>query len=176
MTHWKKLTNPNYLGSYSLENGEDMIVTIDYVAEELVIGPDGKKENCVVAHFTEGCKPMILNTTNLKTIAKIYKTPYVENWHGKKIQLYSASVKAFGETVDALRIREYVPKETEYRCADCGMIIKPYGKMSAAAVAQGTMKKYGEYLCAECGAERKNKKGAEEAASDVLAGVKDDND
>ena len=175
MTHWKKLTNPNYLGSYSLEDGQDLILTIDYVAEELVIGADGKKENCVVAHFVEDSKPMILNSTNMKTITRIYKTPYIEAWHGKKIQIYSAKVKAFGETVDALRIREYAPKEKEYRCADCGMIIKPFGKMSAAAVAESTMKRYGEYLCAECGAEHKKQKGAGEAAQDALAGDNDDN-
>ena len=37
-THWKKLTNPNYLGAYSIENGQDLILTIKYVQEEKVIG------------------------------------------------------------------------------------------------------------------------------------------
>ena len=31
-THWKKLTNPDYLGAYALEDGEDMIVTIKNVS------------------------------------------------------------------------------------------------------------------------------------------------
>ena len=30
-THWKKLINPNYIGAYSLEEGEDLTVKIDFV-------------------------------------------------------------------------------------------------------------------------------------------------
>ena len=33
-THWKLLTNPNYLGGYSIPEGSDIIVTIDYVRRE----------------------------------------------------------------------------------------------------------------------------------------------
>ena len=29
LTHWKKFHNPDYLGSYSLDPGKDMILTID---------------------------------------------------------------------------------------------------------------------------------------------------
>ena len=72
-THWKKLTNPDYLGAYALENGQDIILTIGYVREEKVTGTDGKKDDCVVCHFSEhGVKPMILNSTNMKTISKIF--------------------------------------------------------------------------------------------------------
>lgn len=91
-THWKKLTNPNYLGAYSIENGQDLILTIKYVQEEKVICPDGKKDDCVVCHFSENVKPMILNATNMKTITKLYKTPYIEEWTGKKIQIGRAHV------------------------------------------------------------------------------------
>ena len=87
-THWKKLTNPNYLGAYSIENGQDLILTIKYVQEEKVIGPDGKKDDCVVCHFSENVKPMILNATNMKTITKLYKTPYIEEWTSKKSDWY----------------------------------------------------------------------------------------
>lgn len=109
-THWKKLTNPNYLGAYSIENGQDLILTIKYVQEEKVIGPDGKKDDCVVCHFSENVKPMILNATNMKTITKLYKTPYIEEWTGKKIQIGIEKVKAFGDVVEALRVRNIIPK------------------------------------------------------------------
>ena len=102
-THWKKLHNPDYLGAYALEPGEDMISTIDYVGQEEITGNGGKKETGMVCHFAEkGCKPMILNATNSKTIEKIHGTPYIEEWHGKQIQIYIASVAAFGDTVEAL--------------------------------------------------------------------------
>ena len=75
-THWKKLTNPDYLGAYSIENGSDLIATIKSVALENVTGADGKKEQCTVIRFVEDLKPFICNRTNAKTISKIYDTPY----------------------------------------------------------------------------------------------------
>jgi hypothetical protein len=113
LTHWKKLHNPDYLGAYALQPGQDLIVTIKEVKNEMVTGPDGKKEECTVAHFKEsGIKPMILNSTNSKTITKVVGSPYIEQWAGKAIQIYIAQVQAFGEKVDALRVRPVAPKLT----------------------------------------------------------------
>jgi hypothetical protein len=36
-THWKKLTNPNYLGAYDFQQGEKRIVTIKEVIQEKVL-------------------------------------------------------------------------------------------------------------------------------------------
>lgn len=108
-THWKKNYNYDYLGAYSLADmGEDVILTIKETKKEKVIGTSGKKEDCFVVYFKESDKPMILNRTNAKTIEKVYKTPFVEDWVGKRVQLYSAKVNAFGETTDALRIRDFM--------------------------------------------------------------------
>lgn len=109
LTHWKKLNNPNYLGAYSLQPNEEPVLTIKSVGLEMVVGTDGKKEECTVAHFMEGVKPMILNVTNCKTIEKVHGTPFIEQWAGKKIRIYATTVKAFGEEVEALRIRPKVP-------------------------------------------------------------------
>lgn len=109
-THWKKLVNPDYLGSYSLTPGQDMILTIDRIVQEKVPDQKGKKKDCTVCHFKEPVKPMIMNRINQKTITQIYATPYIEDWVGKKIQLFSSQVDAFGEMVDALRIRANIPK------------------------------------------------------------------
>lgn len=104
-THWKKLENPDYIGAYSLEAGKDLTVTIEKVERQLITGTGGKKEECTVA-ILKGQKPMILNRTNMKTIQKLYDTPYIEQWAGKKITLYVAKTKAFGEdNVECLRIR-----------------------------------------------------------------------
>lgn len=155
--HWRKLTNPNYLGAYSLMPGQEIVATIKRVANEMVIGPDGKKEECIVAYFIENdIKPMILNSTNCKTIQKIYKTPYIEEWQGRKIQLYVETVRAFGEMVEALRIRPSIPKITgavssePVMCADCGAEVSAFGKMNAAQMADYTYSKYGKSLCSEC--------------------------
>jgi len=107
MTHWKKLTNPNYIGSYSLDDGKDLTVTIERVNQEKVKGTDGTDEDCIVAYI-KGYKPMILNKTNCKAIEQLHGTPMIEEWAGKQITLFIAKVSAFGSTVDALRIRPVV--------------------------------------------------------------------
>lgn len=156
-THWKKLINPDYLGSYSLDPGKDLILTIKNVGTEMVTGPDNRKEECIVAHFMEPSKPMILNSTNCKTISKMYKTPYIENWSGRKIQIFSESVKAFGETVDALRIRPRIPvaEKVSTTCTDCGKGISGYDKYSPEQIAQHTYATYGKPLCSECAVKAK---------------------
>ena len=151
LTHWKKLMNPDYLGGYALAPGQDLIATIKTVGNEEVTGTDGKKEICSVIHFVEAdVKPMILNATNNKTIAKLFKTPYIEQWSGRKIQIYTEKVKAFGEIWDALRIRPFLPVEKNLVCADCGSIIESFGKTTAEVVAKHTLNTYGRMLCSAC--------------------------
>ena len=109
LTHWKKLENPDYIGAYSIEAGQDLTVTIKEVKREMVMGTGGKKEECSVAYLI-GQKPFILNRTNQKTIAKILDTPYIEQWANKSITLFVARIKAFGEdNVECLRIRPFAP-------------------------------------------------------------------
>lgn len=172
LTHWKKLHNPDYLGAYALTPGQDLIATIKTVGNENVVGTDGKKEECMVMHFAErDVKPMILNSTNAKTIAKLLKTPYVENWSGRKIQIYTAEVKAFGEVVDALRIRPFLPKLDEDKpipCSECGTIIEAFGKMNPQQMAEYTQKQYGRPLCSACATKIAEAKKAEAAEKDVL--------
>lgn len=115
-THWKRLINPDYIGAYALNPDEDLTVTIDYVRREQVSGADGKKEECTVAHL-KGHKPLILNATNSKSIHKLYG-PYIEDWEGKQITLYASTTKAFGETVECLRIRPTVARPTRPKIAD----------------------------------------------------------
>ncbi len=159
-THWKKMTNPNYMGDYSIPQGGDLVATIEYVAQEKVVGIGGKSEMEIVAHFSDGNKPLILNKTNMKTIQKIYKTPYIEDWAGRAIQIYyDATIKFGRETVGGLRIRPFIPVQQKalLKCADCGNEIKAaYGK-DAKWVSQYTHKNYGKELCAECAARLKSK-------------------
>lgn len=152
-THWKKLTNPNYLGSYSLEDGKDIVLTIKAVRYETVTGADGKQEDCAVCYWVENQKPMILNTTNMKMIAKITGTPYIEDWAGQPIQIGVERVRAFGETVDALRVRKNKPRPVNAEpivCEECGSVIEPVGNYTADQVAAINKKRYGKQLCAAC--------------------------
>lgn len=101
LTHWKKLRNPDYLGAYALQPNEELVLTIKKAGVETILGVEGKKEDELVIHFMEDYKPMIVNATNAKTITKVHKTPYVEEWVGKKIQIYARRIRAFGEDMDA---------------------------------------------------------------------------
>ena len=107
-THWKKIQNNDYIGSYAINPGEELNVTITEVSRKIVKGPGGKQEECTVAEL-KNQKPMILNKVNQKVITKVLGSPYIEDWIGKTITLYVAMVDAFGERVEALRIRETKP-------------------------------------------------------------------
>lgn len=169
-THWKKLANPNYLGAYSIEDGKDLILTVRKVVQETVIGTDGKKEDCIVCYWQENQKPMILNVTNCKAIQKLLNTPYIEQWAGHRLQIGVEKVKAFGDVVDALRIRKKLPAAAEapIGCADCGQVIAPAYNMTASQLAAYTEKQYGRKLCAAC-AKKAKEAGKENADAESHA-------
>jgi hypothetical protein len=104
LTHWKKLTNPNYIGSEILQPNQELKLTIEKVQKEQVKTAEGTQE-CIVAYFKGGQKGMIINKTNAKIITKILDTPYIEHWANKSIIIYAAKVRAFGEMVEALRVK-----------------------------------------------------------------------
>lgn len=108
--HWKNYLDKNYLGAHNLEAGEEFLLTIEkFEGEELVQTTDGSKSSKQVLYFKEDKPKMILNITNATIIASLYGN-HPEDWIGKQIQVYSASVKAFGKQQDALRIRDFKPK------------------------------------------------------------------
>lgn len=111
-THFKKLRNPNYIGSYELMKSQDeyteLIVEIKTAVKDMVQNGD-KKEEAMVIHL-KNQKPMICNSTNAKSISKALGSPFIEDWSGKFITLYAKKIKAFGEWQYALRVRETVPE------------------------------------------------------------------
>jgi hypothetical protein len=110
-THWKKYFNYNYFGTYSLDDYEgDPILTIKSIGTEEVKDQNGKAETCMVCHWSEDEKPLILNKTNCKIIQFVYNSPHIEDWIGKRVQLYMKNnVKAFGAITTGIRIRDFVP-------------------------------------------------------------------
>lgn len=164
-THWKKVvSDPNFIGEGDFQEGEEKVVTIARVnASETVTTQEGKSKKAVV-HFKErDCKPMILNVARSKSIEKVAKSPYFEDWIGVKIQLYiEHGIKAFGEIVSAVRVRPFKPKAAvAVKCEKCGSDIAPGHGMTSEQMANYTRKKYGAALCAKCATE------ANKAAQDV---------
>lgn len=143
-THWKKLYNPNYLGAWAFQPGEEKTVTIRDVKREIIDNPTGSgKEECTVAYFEEDVKPLVLNVTNSKTIAKVWGTPYIEDWPGRKITLKVKKISAFGEMVDAVRVSSERPMEEVITCSVCGCVID-------AKIAAIAMQRFGKHICVNC--------------------------
>lgn len=114
LTHWKKLKHPDFIGAYALDPGKDLTLTIASVANENFKGMDGKTEEGIIIRWAEkDFKPMICNSTNAKAITKVTGSAYIEQWVGKQITLYAARVKAFGDDIEALRVRPYAPKPVQ---------------------------------------------------------------
>jgi len=114
-THIDKLRNPNYLGGWDLMDAEgktiDKIVTIKEIKNESVFNQKTQIEEQVITLIFEECKPIILNATNRKTLKKVTGTEYIEDMIGKKIQLTTKRIKAFGEFHDAIRIATSKPSD-----------------------------------------------------------------
>lgn len=147
--HWKEALPGDYLGAWSL-NGEDKILTIKSAGREIVTGANGKKEELLVIHWVENELPMVCNRTNAKCIAKLY-TPYLEDWQGKKIQLYPTTTRFGGEIVECIRVRPTAPKKAAaIKCESCGKAIAPAASMTAEQLAEYTKARYGKALCSAC--------------------------
>lgn len=84
--------------------GKAVPMTMARVVNEDVTGENGTAEKQIL-YFVESKKGMVLNKTNAKRIARLYG-PETDEWKGKVIELYTEPVKAFGETHNAIRVRE----------------------------------------------------------------------
>jgi hypothetical protein len=109
--HWKADLPADYFGAQHLVDGKDVIVQIADVRTESVRSQQGTEDKLVI-YFDGDVKPnkWICNKTNASRIENVLKTPYIDEWVGKKIQLYSEIVSAFGKTGPAIRVREFAPK------------------------------------------------------------------
>jgi len=117
-THWRNFHSTEYIGAYAFQPGERKIVTIKSAGVESVAGPGGKREDCLVVKFSENEKPLITNVTNSKAIEKVSGSGYIEDWTGTKIELYVTEVQAFGDTVEAVRVKQTAPKVTKPALTD----------------------------------------------------------
>ena len=146
---YRKYMDKNYLGSWDIPEGEDLILTISNVEQDDVKNERGSERKLTI-HFAEDYKPLIMNATNCDRITKAYGSPKVEDWVGKRIALTTEKVPAFGSVKDAVRIRPYPPKVTEAFCDECGQKIERHGEYSVNKIVQLSKAKYGKCLCWDC--------------------------
>jgi hypothetical protein len=118
MTHILEMFPPSkYIAAFEL-HGQDVTLTIERVVAEIIEGTDNRKDKRPVIYFSNGQKPFVANKTNVKIIVgKLGYGTDPKKWAGRSITLYPTTVKAFGETVEAIRVRPTVsqaapPRET----------------------------------------------------------------
>lgn len=161
--------NPNYLGSWDVEEtpNKEITLTISKIVDEDVVA-NGTKERCTVCYWTDSAfKPMVLNITNKKTLCKLYKTKDTEKLIGKSVVVGVEQVKAFGDVFEALRIRRRIPKlAAPAKCADCGKYIAGASGKSAEYIAGYTKKQFGVALCYDCAIKRNEVKQHAAAEAD----------
>ena len=158
---FRKYMDKSFLGSWDVPETGDLVLTVDYVDRDEVQNDRGKEKKLTI-HFREnGYKPMICNTTNAKAISKAYGSTKVEDWVNKKIAIYKATISAFGQTQECLRVREYPPKSDETYCEECGELITDHDGHKAKAIANNALTKFGRYLCYDCAVKAKKEQEAE---------------
>lgn len=108
-THYRKVFDSPYLSSMDVV--DPIALTIARVTQE-VDKTKKTKDTFNTAYFVEKfirpdekLKPMILNATNSKTMAKLTGSPYIEDWSGVRVTIYVERGIKFGrDTVDGLRV------------------------------------------------------------------------
>ena len=114
-THYRKVFKSDHLGVADLEEfleeGKRLVFTIKEVKQEYDVMVAGRNGNHNIAYFTEGIKPLVLNSTNSKTVKSFCKnSSFVEDWSNVLIELYiDANVKMKGDIVGGVRIKPNQP-------------------------------------------------------------------
>ncbi len=169
-----QMRDSEYLGAEDIDDGVEPILTISGLWNGMVTLQRGR-ENKDVLTFSEErvpgimqVRPLIINSTNRKTLRKLYGDAKASTLVGKQIQLYidhRVRDPQDGGLTDGIRIRPHKPRIQQQApvppCADCGQEIAPAMGKDARWLAGYTAKHYGVSLCAACAQKRKEQQAAE---------------
>lgn len=87
---------------------DEVIVTVEKVGKANVAQKDDEPEYKWLIRFKEFAKPMVLNATNIKRLAKACTSEETDDWVGKQVILYvDPDVEFAGNVVGGLRIRAH---------------------------------------------------------------------
>lgn len=158
-----------YLGAEDIDDNVEPVLTIAGLWNGMVTLQRGKEKKDVLSFAEERVpgimqvRPLIVNSTNRKTLRKLYGDAKASTLVGKKIQLYidhKVRDPQDGGYTDGIRIRQHVPRVAPSLppvppCTDCGGEITPAMGKDARWLAGYTAKNYGVPLCAVCAQKRK---------------------
>ena len=171
-----------YLGAEDIEPGTEPVLTIKALYNGMITLARGKERHDVMAFEEESIpgminqvRPLVVNSTNRKTLRKLFHAVSAEALVGKKIQLFlqpGVRDPSTGDKVDGIRIRDKVPTGKAYtapKCALCKKDIVGVSGFTAGQIAANTKQKYGKQLCVECGQKKKAEMEAAEKAAQLDA-------
>lgn len=157
-----------YLGAEDIEPGTEPVLTIKALYNGMITLARGKERHDVIAFEEESVpgsinqvRPLVVNSTNRKTLRKLFKGTSADALVGKKIQLFLQSGvrdPSTGDKVDGIRIRDKEPTGAKYtppKCEECGKAIKGVSNFSPEQIVSASKSKYGRALCVECGQKAK---------------------
>ena len=155
--------NSEYMGAEDLEPNTEPVLTISALYNGMITLARGKERHDVIAFVEESVpgminqvRPLVVNSTNRKTLRKLYKATSADVLVGKKIKLYlehNVRDSSSGEKVDGIRIRPVIPTAKPsgpILCEECKKPIAAVGNYSPEDIARINKGRYGRCLCAEC--------------------------
>jgi hypothetical protein len=101
-----EMIESKYLKQSDVE--EDTVVTVVKVGKANVAPKGEEPEFKWLIRFEEFAKPLVLNSTNIKRLAKACASEDTDDWTGKQVVLYvDPDVEFAGNVVGGLRIRTH---------------------------------------------------------------------
>lgn len=108
MTHWRSMTDREYLGAWDLPR-ERTAEIVDVRGVQLPGAGDIKASRRPVITFKNTEKRLIVNASIGKAIAGMYGAN-VEDWRGKRVTLYATTTRSRGgDVVECVRVRPTIP-------------------------------------------------------------------
>lgn len=160
-----------FLAVEDFTNGAEPILTIKEIGFGECVLEQGRREDHDVIFFREASvpglpvvRPLIVNSTNRKTLLAVYGDLSAAALEGKRVRLYvDPRVRAVGGgTTAGIRIRKLIPEPVQpvqptrsnpvppVACQDCGSPITGAGDCDADTVLRNGMEWFGAPLCAAC--------------------------
>ena len=92
---------------------EGILVTFASYKKSNVAMDDEPERIRIVASFTELKKPVVLNRTNLKKMAKLFGSAVIDDWVGRRCVLFNDETVTYaGEEIGGIRVRAAPRRET----------------------------------------------------------------
>lgn len=165
-----------YLGAEDIEPGTEPVLTIKHLYNGMITLARGKERHDVITFVEEKVpgsinqvRPLVVNSTNRKTLRKLYKATSADALEGKRIQLFlkpDVRDPSTGDKVDGIRIKDKIPpvgaRIDPPKCEECGKIIEGMGQYTPEQIGEVNRQRYGKRLCVECGKKRKEQIDAQE--------------